>query len=79
MCVFQFRLSEGYTPSSGIAGSHGTSLLVRVVHTGVPCPKGRRKPQRNNTEKGQEDSHQHQDKPQAGLSLGWGRGVGGAL
>lgn len=76
MCLFQLSLSEGHTPSSGIAGSHGGSLLVRVVHTGVPCPTGRRKPQRSNTGEGQEDSRRHQDKPRAGLSLGgggWGR------
>ena len=64
---------SGYMPSSGIAGSYGSSLVVCVVHTGVPCPTDRQKPDRNDMKDGQEDSHHH-DKPQAGLSLdgGWG-------
>ena len=71
---------SGYMPGSGIAGPYGSSLVVCVVHTGVPCLTERQKPDRNNMKDGQEDSHQHHDKPQAGLSLGgWGDGGWGLV
>ena len=65
-----------YVPSGGIAGSYGGSLVAHVVHTGVPCPTDRQKPERNNVKQGQEESQEHHDKPQAGLSLVGGGGGG---